>query len=233
MSFDPFRAIMIVSEFIILLTFHEWGHAKSANMLGDPTAKDEGRMSLNPAVHIDIIGTIILPLLGQLFGGMFFGWAKPVPVNPRNLKNPKRDIMIIAAAGPIMNIICTFVILLGIKLLRETIGFPDRDSAIQLEIWRFFRELAQISMILVAFNMLPIFPLDGFSVVYGLLPWHMAQQFDRLRPYGMMILLGLLFLPDFLGLPNPMFIFINFVYVNGYNFIAMLVGFIVTLFGLR
>jgi Zn-dependent protease len=122
---------------------------------------------------------------------------------------------------------------LGIKLLRETIGFPDRDSAIQLEIWRFFRELAQISMILVAFNMLPIFPLDGFSVVYGLLPWRMAQQFDRLRPYGMMILLGLLFLPDFLGLPNPMFIFINFVYVNGYNFIAMLVGFIVTLFGLR
>jgi Zn-dependent protease len=236
MNFDPFRAIMIVSQFIILLTFHEWGHAKSANILGDSTAKDEGRMSLNPAVHIDIIGTIILPLLGLLFGGMFLGWAKPVPVDPRNLKNPKRDIMIIAAAGPIMNIICTFVILLGIKLLRETIGFPDRGSPMQLETWDFLRGLAQISMILVAFNMLPIFPLDGFSVVYGLLPWRLAQQFDTLRPYGMMILLGLLFLPSFLGIPpnyNPIFIFINFVYVNGYNSIVFLVNFITMLVGLR
>ena len=92
--FDPalvYRAILIVTQFIILLTFHEWGHAKSANMLGDPTARDLGRMSLNPGVHIDTIGTLILPLLGSLFGGGFFGWAKPVPVNPYNLKNPRRD----------------------------------------------------------------------------------------------------------------------------------------------
>ena len=98
-NIDPYQAILRVCQFIVLLTFHEWGHAKSANMLGDPTAEDEGRMSFNPAVHIDLIGTIILPLLGTLFGGAFFGWAKPVPVNPRNLRNPKRDLMIIAAAG--------------------------------------------------------------------------------------------------------------------------------------
>jgi Zn-dependent protease len=109
-NFDPFEAILVVTQFIILLTFHEWGHAKSANMLGDSTARDEGRMSLNPGVHIDIIGTLILPLLGMIFGGGFFGWAKPVPVNPYNLKNPRRDLMLIAAAGPFMNIVLTFVI---------------------------------------------------------------------------------------------------------------------------
>ena len=100
-NFDPYVAILRVTQFIILLTFHEWGHAKSADMLGDPTARDQGRMSLNPGVHIDVIGTLILPLLGTLFGGGFFGWAKPVPVNPYNLKNPRRDLMLIAAAGPI------------------------------------------------------------------------------------------------------------------------------------
>ena len=116
-NFDPFAAILIVTQFIILLTFHEWGHAKSADMLGDPTAKHQGRMSLNPGVHIDIIGTVILPLLGTLFGGAFFGWAKPVPVNPFNLKNPRRDLMLIAAAGPFMNILLTFVILGGLRLV--------------------------------------------------------------------------------------------------------------------
>jgi len=227
MRFDPFAAIIIVTEFIILLTFHEWGHAKSAHMLGDSTAKDEGRLTFNPAAHIDPIGTILLPLLAQLFGGMFFGWAKPVPVDPRNLRNPKRDMMIIAAAGPIMNIICTFVILLGIKLLKETIGFPDRSSAMQKQIWLFLRESSQISIILVAFNMIPLFPLDGFSVVYGLLPWKQAQAFGKLRPYGMMILLSLLFLPDMLGIPsryNPIRVIIGIIYSNLYNLLATLVG---------
>lgn len=90
-NFDPYEAILVVTQFIILLTFHEWGHAKSANMLGDPTARDMGRMSLNPGVHIDIIGTLILPLLGTLFGGGFFGWAKTCagePVQPE--KSEKR-----------------------------------------------------------------------------------------------------------------------------------------------
>ena len=104
-NFDPFASILIVIQFIILLTFHEWGHAKSADMLGDPTARDQGRMSLNPGVHIDIVGTIILPLFASFFGGAFFGWAKPVPVNPYNLKNWRRDLMLIAAAGPFMNIV--------------------------------------------------------------------------------------------------------------------------------
>ena len=95
-----FLAIISVVQFVVLLTFHEWAHAKSANLLGDRTAEDLGRMSLNPAVHIDILGTVILPLMGALTGFPVIGWAKPVPVDPRNLINPKRDMMLIAGAGP-------------------------------------------------------------------------------------------------------------------------------------
>lgn len=222
-NIDPYQAILRVCQFIVLLTFHEWGHAKSANMLGDPTAEDEGRMSFNPAVHIDLIGTIILPLLGTLFGGAFFGWAKPVPVNPRNLRNPKRDLMIIAAAGPIMNIICTIIILGIAKLLRVTIGFPDSPTQLQIDII-LLRQSAIISIFLAVFNMLPLFPLDGFSVVYGLLPWRQAQAFAKLRPYGMIILMCIIFLPSLLHIPNPVFWFIVTVSYGIFDLVAILVG---------
>ena len=216
---NPFEAILRVIQFIILLTFHEWGHAKAALMLGDPTARDEERLTFNPAAHIDILGTIILPLLGTLFGGAFFGWAKPVPVDPRNLKDPKRDLMIIAVAGPVMNIICAFVILLAVRLLDEFVG-----TSIHREIYRQLSLSALISVFLAAFNMLPLFPLDGFSVVYGLLPWRQAQAFDRLRPYGMMILLGIIFLPNLLRIPNPVFIVIRLVSFGIYDLFGTLVG---------
>ena len=219
MMLNPFEAILRVIQFIILLTFHEWGHAKAALMLGDPTARDEERLTFNPAAHIDILGTIILPLLGTLFGGAFFGWAKPVPVDPRNLKDPKRDLMIIAVAGPVMNIICAFVILLAVRLLDEFVG-----TSIHREIYRQLSLSALISVFLAAFNMLPLFPLDGFSVVYGLLPWRQAQAFDRLRPYGMMILLGIIFLPNLLRIPNPVFIVIRLVSFGIYDLFGTLVG---------
>ena len=222
-NIDPYQAIIRICQFIVLLTFHEWGHAKSANMLGDPTAEDEGRMSFNPAVHIDLIGTIVLPLLGTLFGGAFFGWAKPVPVNPRNLRNPKRDLMIIAAAGPIMNILCTIVILGIAKLLRVTIGFPESPAQLQIDII-LLRQSALISIFLAAFNMLPLFPLDGFSVVYGLLPWRQAQAFARLRPYGLIILMCIIFVPNLLNFRNPVFWFIGTVSYGIFDLIATLVG---------
>ena len=174
-NFDPFAAMLLVAQFIVLLTFHEWGHAKSADMLGDSTARDQGRMSLNPGVHIDMIGTIMLPLLASFFGGAFFGWAKPVPVNPYNLRNPRRDLMLIAAAGPFMNIVLTFVILGIIKLLIAFTAFDPSESALHYEINRELLRMGLISIFLAAFNMLPLFPLDGFSVVRGLLPentWH-------------------------------------------------------------
>lgn len=199
------KAILVVCQFIILLTFHEWGHAKSADMLGDPTAKDLGRMSFNPAVHIDPIGTLFLPLLGSLLGGGFFGWAKPVPVDPYNLKKPRRDLMLIAAAGPFMNIILTFGIFGIIKVLELSIDFkPYNNSETQLVIYKFLERSAIISIFLAVFNMLPLFPLDGFSVVNGLLPERASREFEKLAPYGMPILMALIFLPYFIRIESPL-----------------------------
>ena len=200
-----YLAILTITQFIILLTFHEWGHAKSAYMLGDPTARDQGRLSLNPAVHIDPIGTLFLPLIGSLMGGGFFGWAKPVPVNPYNLKKPRRDLMLIAAAGPFINIILTIAIFGIIRILEETIGFqPYNNPKWQIEIYYFLIQSAFISVFLAAFNMLPLFPLDGFSVVNGLLPERASRQFAKLAPYGMPILMALIFIPIILGVPGPL-----------------------------
>ena len=200
-----YGAILTVTQFIILLTFHEWGHAKSANMLGDPTAKDLGRMSFNPAVHIDPIGTLFLPLIGSLFGGGFFGWAKPVPVDPYNLKKPRRDLMIIAAAGPLMNILLTIVIFIIIKIL-FFVGLKPYISETMLVVHRFLRTSAIISIFLAVFNMLPLFPLDGFSVVNGLLPERASREFSKLAPYGMPILMALIFLPYMIRIQSPLII---------------------------
>jgi len=223
-NFDPFAAILLVTQFIVLLTFHEWGHAKSANMLGDPTARDQGRMTLNPGVHIDMIGTIILPLIASFFGGAFFGWAKPVPVNPYNLKNPRRDLMLIAAAGPFMNIVLTFVILGVLKLLIAFTAFDPSESALHVEINRQLILMGFISIFLAAFNMLPLFPLDGFSVVRGLLPEHLARGFEKLMPYGMPVLMCLIFLPSLLGIPNYIFEFLNDISYAVFNLIGEIVG---------
>lgn len=212
MPFSPdaiWNAILIVTQFIILLTFHEWAHAKSANMLGDSTANDLGRMSLNPAVHIDPIGTLILPLVGSLMGGGFFGWAKPVPVDPYNLRNPRRDLMLIAGAGPFMNIVLTFAIffiIAGLKLVFDVFDLKAEHGDIYVQVYSFLNTSAQISVFLAVFNMLPLFPLDGFSVVNGLLPERASREFSKLAPYGMPILMALIFLPYVLPMKRgPLF----------------------------
>lgn len=220
-----YGAILVVTQFIVLLTFHEWAHAKSADMLGDSTARDQGRMSLNPGVHIDIIGTILLPLFGALFRMGFFGWAKPVPVNPYNLKSPRRDLMLIAGAGPAMNIFLTFVILGALRVLLEVPGFDSSENRLHLEIKRQMRFTGEISVFLAAFNMLPLFPLDGFSVVRGLLPERLAREFEKLAPLGMPILMCLIFLPGLLGIPNYVFKFLSDITRITFITIAKIVGF--------
>jgi len=183
---------------IILLTFHEYGHARIANLFGDRTAEYAGRMTLNPAVHIDPIGTLILPIFLSIMssGRSSFGWAKPVPVDPRMLKNPKRDMMFIAGAGPFMNFSVAFIILAIHRTLDMKTGIP-RDVLFIVQ------QAAFISIFLAVFNLIPLHPLDGYSVVYGLLPNHLAREFAKTEKYGFIILMMVIFLLPWILPMNP------------------------------
>lgn len=215
------KAIITVIEFIIVLTFHEWGHAKSANLLGDKTAEHAGRMTLNPASHIDPFGTILLPLLGFMSGGAFFGWAKPVPVNPVNFRNPKRDMMFVAASGAAMNILTALVLIASLNLVIPLTRSLSSD--LRLLIAQHINRTAFIAIFLGAFNLLPLHPLDGYSVLYGILPQKYADKIEPLERYGMAILIGAIFLPWLLHVPNPLFIFLSSITNSIYSLISLLV----------
>lgn len=167
------------------LTVHEWAHAWTADRLGDPTARLLGRVSFNPVVHIDPIGTIVLPLLAMFTTGFIFGWAKPVPVNISQLGNPKRDFMIVAAAGPASNILMA----VGAAVLFRSVGGLESlgEPAVRLLYFA-----VSINILLAVFNMLPVPPLDGGNVLSGLLPDHFAPLINGLRQYGFLILLALI-----------------------------------------
>jgi Zn-dependent protease len=172
------------------LTVHESAHAWTANRLGDPTARRLGRISLNPVVHIDPIGTILLPLVAFMAGGLIFGWAKPVPVNPRNLKNYRRDFLLIAAAGPASNLLLATAASL---LMRVGPAGAAASGGIASVLFDMGFMVIQLNLLLAVFNMIPIPPLDGGNVLAGLLPGPLADGYDRVvRPYGFMILLVLM-----------------------------------------
>jgi Zn-dependent protease len=176
----------IATLFVLLigsLTFHEAAHAWTANKLGDPTARMLGRLSLNPAVHIDVIGTIVFPLIALLTGVPLIGWAKPVPVDMRNLRHPRRDFAIVALAGPISNLVLATAGAIIFKAM------PDPGSGASGEmIARVLILFVLINVLLAVFNMIPIPPLDGGNVLMGILPESMAVVIDRLRPWGFMLL---------------------------------------------
>ncbi len=164
------------------LTVHEAAHAWSADRLGDPTARRLGRLSLNPLVHIDPIGTVLLPLIAAVSNLPIIGWAKPVPVDLRRLGHPRRDFMMVAAAGPISNLLLA---LIGAIVLRVT-GGPSFGASPILQ-------FVEINILLAMFNLVPVPPLDGGNVLAGLLPRSAAATFDSLRPFGFIILYGLMF----------------------------------------
>jgi len=201
--------IISIVSFVILLfciTIHEASHGWAAYKLGDPTAMRSLMITLNPAAHIDLFGTIILPLLLALFRAPVFGWAKPVPVNPRFLKNPRRDGFWISLAGPAANMLAAFISLLLILLLKvispvttaalydfltSSGGLPHGLQPLQgLLIVLFY--LVLINTYLAVFNLIPIYPLDGSGVLEGLLPDRLADQYSRLRPFGFFIVLILI-----------------------------------------
>jgi Zn-dependent protease len=187
-----FAAVFIT--FLVLLfslTVHEAAHALTADRLGDPTARLLGRVSLNPAVHVDPIGTIVFPLIAIVTGAPLLGWAKPVPVNITRLQGHwKRKYMLIAAAGPASNLVLAVIASL---LLRFVPVSGDLETAALTPLAVFLRQAVGLNVLLAVFNMIPIPPLDGGNVLAGVLRGPVAEMYDRLRPYGFMILYGLMF----------------------------------------
>jgi Zn-dependent protease len=173
---------------LIALTIHEAAHAWTADKLGDSTARLLGRVSLNPIVHIDPIGTILLPLIAAFSGLPIIGWAKPVPVNLSRFRDPRRDFMIVAAAGPVSNLLQAVV---AAALLQALI--PAGAVAASSVLTEILFRIIQINVFLAVFNLIPVPPLDGGNVLAGLLPPSAARIFDGMRPFGFIILYALMF----------------------------------------
>jgi len=176
---DPIKTLGFLLGLLIAITVHEFMHAYTANLLGDPTAKWQGRMSFNPLRHLDPLGTLFLIIVG-------FGWGRPVPVNPSNFKNPRVGELITSLAGPFSNIITAFIFSLPLRF------FPDAAFA------PFFGLIIYINLVLCVFNLLPIPPLDGSKILWAIFPQIDIIVFEQV---GVYILFGILFLSYFTGYP--------------------------------
>ncbi|MEE8119461.1 MAG: site-2 protease family protein [Gammaproteobacteria bacterium] len=191
MQFDPALFIRQISIWAIpvlfAITLHEVAHGWVAERLGDKTARMLGRITLNPIKHIDPLGTVFVPLLMLAMGGFLFGWAKPVPITGQNLRNPRRDMALVALAGPMANLVMAIfwamVWKLALILNISYFSVPLRLMGIAG---------VSINLILMLVNLLPVPPLDGGRVVSNLLPLRTSAKFDRIEPYGLMIMVILL-----------------------------------------
>lgn len=184
---------------LFAVVFHEVAHGWTAFRLGDPTAARMGRLTLNPIAHIDLFGSILIPLVLIVSGAPFlFGYAKPVPVNFYNLRNPKRDMVWVAAAGPAMNLLLALAAILFLKLMVPLFDGPETPerAALLLDFIKPITVMAGnaviINIVLAVFNAFPLPPLDGGRILVGLLPEPHASTFARIEPYGLLILVVLL-----------------------------------------
>lgn len=186
-------AAILIPCLVIAIVFHEVAHGWTALMLGDPTAKEQRRLSLNPIRHVDPVGTLLVPGGLALAGLPVFGWAKPVPVIRQRLDNPRFGMMAVAAAGPGTNFVLALIgaVLLGLSVdvNAASVGAPDLVTTALVY-------FISINLFLALFNLLPIPPFDGSHIVEGLLPRSAARIYDKLRPFGMILLFALL-----LGVP--------------------------------
>jgi Zn-dependent protease len=198
----PLReALILFGCLVAAVILHEVSHGVVASWLGDDTAKRAGRLTLNPLPHIDPFGSIILPAMGALAGLPIFGYAKPVPVDPRRLRHPRRDIILVSLAGPTTNLVLMAAAAVGARAIYSSGGvlpgtIDQSTSNLLLEIVFYF---ALVNMLLGLFNLLPIPPLDGSALVERLLPADWLPTWYRIRPYGLLILLVLVFFTGVVG----------------------------------
>ncbi|MFC1685110.1 site-2 protease family protein [Pseudomonadota bacterium] len=183
------RIAVLILPVLFAITVHEAAHGWVAKQLGDSTAKMLGRVTLNPLKHIDPLGTVILPLSMYLLTGFLFGWAKPVPVNWKNLRKPRRDMALVAIAGPGANLLMA---LMWAVIARIGYGLTGASEWIALPLIYMGAAGVLINAILMLLNLMPILPLDGGRVVASLLPPRMALQYSRSEPWGLFIVVGLL-----------------------------------------
>jgi Zn-dependent protease len=204
MEFNLVQTLAIYAlPVIFAITLHEAAHGYVARHFGDNTAYVLGRVSLNPVRHIDLVGTILVPLLilvtSKLFGsGILFGWAKPVPVDFSALRHPKRDMLWVAAAGPFANLLMALLWALALKMALVT-----QQNAFTLPLSLMAEAGITVNLVLMVLNLLPILPLDGGRIAVSLLPNRLAYSYSRLEPYGFPILLLLLFTNTLGVILNP------------------------------
>jgi Zn-dependent protease len=181
---------VFVIPVIFAVTVHEVAHGWVASRLGDQTAKSMGRLTLNPLKHIDPVGTILVPAIMYFASGFIFGWAKPVPVNWRNLGHPRRDMAIVAIAGPAANLLMLLFWAMSAKIITL---FGNEPNQLAQLLFIMCGIGVTINIVLMILNLFPILPLDGGRVLTAMLPRNLAISFSRLEPYGLIILLVLLF----------------------------------------
>lgn len=205
--------LVFLPVLIFAVVIHECAHGVAAKWCGDDTAEREGRITLNPIKHIDLWGTIIIPvLLAVTNAGILFGWAKPVPVNPNNFRNYRRDDIYVSMAGPASNFILAVLsalLIVAISLIYQSIS-PSSQSSIQVTEFalEFMKYSIQINLILALFNLFPIPPLDGSHVVASLLPPHLGEQYRSLGFMGMFILVAMMSLGIISRVMSPIFTFL-------------------------
>jgi Zn-dependent protease len=199
-GFDPLTVVFLILSLLPAIVFHEWSHGVVADRMGDMTPRAMGRLTLNPVKHIDAFGTIVLPvllLLPYLFGrGVtpVFGYAKPMPINRANLKNPERQMVWIALVGPLTNLILAVLAALTYRFVGGTVGALST----------FLQIFVSVNVLVAVFNIMPIPPLDGAKVLAGFLPPRAREFFERLEPYGALFMLLIFFL-----FPGPIFAIVD------------------------